>query len=155
MPGTTTDERWQRLIEEFRRQEVARAVEEERRWVAERPWRTFCLTLLAVVGGLWLVAFGWWTLERAIRSDASRCEVTTVERAEVRLGGWVEPDRCIVHDLTTGEEVAWEGGLAGPVTRTYGDVLADNALRIAVAATAGIAVATAAIAQRWGAPLRG
>jgi hypothetical protein len=145
----STEDRWQRLVDEFHRQEAARAVVEDRQWGEGSLWRAYVLTLLLAFGGLLLVAFCWYGLERAIRNDPSRCETTTVERAEVGMGGWAEPDRCTYFD-EHGEEILRDGTLAGPVTRSYGDVLADSAIEITVIATAGIAGATVAIARWWG-----
>lgn len=102
------------------------------------------VTLALVVGTAALLAVGWYSLEQATRRDPSRCANQDVARSEVVVGGWAEPDEC-AHFDRQGLRVGGEPQLAGPVTRTYSDVLADNlfGLVVAVVLTGGAGVVLA------------
>ena len=141
-------DRWSRLIAEHHRQaevreEVAAARSKEGSW-----FRTYTLTVGGVFAVLLLVVVVWMSLEDATRRDPSRCDaVPEAADSKVSRGGWAEPDRCSYFD-EAGEQIRRDADLAGPVTRTYDDVVDDNVVAI-VAIGLLLSAGTAAGVAHW------
>ena len=134
--------RWERLLDEHSRQA------EQRHSDDRHPRRTglllqVCIALAVVASVALVVASGWYTLLRATRNDPSRCP-TSATKTEVALGGWAEPDTCLYFD-EYGSSIGGDRRLAGPVTRTYADVLGENNLEIALWGIGAVAVGAVAI----------
>jgi hypothetical protein len=91
-----------------------------------------------------LVVTAWASLENATRDDPSRCS-SRAARAEVARGGWAEPDRCLYFDARGDPAPSDSDAFAGPVTRSYSDVLDDQYLTLAVVAIAMLLVVVAAV----------
>jgi hypothetical protein len=143
-PGVGAAQRWEHLVEEHRRQAERRRVDERARYEDTRWARHLGYTVATMVGALMLVGLGWFSLDRATRNDPSRCPNPMAATSEVAVGGWAEPDECLWFDAR-GDPVGGDANFAGPVTRTYADVLADNALALALVAVAVVAAGAVAM----------